>query len=90
MSSSISGTVTNCGGIVSSIKKYNELGVVAIKFDKEINPIDHRPLHNRFIEYDANRNKNGGVYLGLFKEHFNRLSNFQRVPYNESWIFMPG
>ena len=59
---SISGTVKNCGGIVSPLKKNNELGVVAIKFDKEINPLDQRSLHNCFIEYEAKqRQKRRGL-----------------------------
>jgi len=37
---SISGTVKSCGGLFSSLKKANELGVVAIKFDREVNPSD--------------------------------------------------
>jgi hypothetical protein len=65
LSSSISGTVTSCGGIVSYLKKYNELGVVAIKFDKEVNSFDHRPLHNCFIEYDAKQKQKRRSLLRL-------------------------
>lgn len=49
----IPGIVKNCGGLVSPAKKDNELGVVAIKFNNEINPFDHKLLKTCLIELES-------------------------------------
>ena len=48
LTSTITGIVTSSVGLVSSVKKTRELGVVAIKFDKEINSSDQESLHRLF------------------------------------------
>jgi len=65
LNSSISGTVKSCNGIDSSLKKYNELGIIAIKFDNDINSIDQKPLHDCLFEHDIKLNQKRRSLLRL-------------------------